>query len=37
MLYIDAGGYIDAARIAKRIFHALHHGEMIHINGIVVH
>ncbi|UDQ82279.1 N-acetylmuramoyl-L-alanine amidase [Erwinia rhapontici] len=37
MLYIDADGYIDAARITKRIFPALHHGEMIHVNGIVVH
>ncbi|WP_265105972.1 peptidoglycan recognition protein family protein [Erwinia rhapontici] len=37
MLYIDANGYIDAIRITKKIFHSLHHGDMGHVNGIVVH
>ncbi|MBP2152670.1 peptidoglycan recognition protein family protein [Erwinia rhapontici] len=37
MLYIDANGYIDAVRITKKIFHSLHHGDMGHVNGIVVH
>lgn len=37
MLYIDANGYIDAVRITKKIFPSLHHGEMVHVNGIVVH
>lgn len=37
MLYIDANGYIDAIRITKKIFPSLHHGEMTHVNGIIVH